>query len=38
MSSILAVLTGVLLAAGDSVTAVGIVPNLNRTEILVSVE
>lgn len=38
MSSILAVLTGVLLAAGDSVTAVSIVPNLNRTEILVSVE
>ena len=38
MSSILAVLTGVLLAAGDPVTALSIVPNLNRTEVLVSVE
>ncbi len=38
MSSILAVLTGLLLAAGDPVTAVSIVPNLTRTEVLVSVE
>ena len=38
MSSILAVLTGVLLTAGDPVTALSIVPNLNRTEVLVSVE
>ena len=38
MTSILAVLTGVLLAAGEPVTAVSIVPNLNRTEVLVSVE
>ena len=38
MSSILAVLTGVLLVAGDPVTALSIVPNLNRTEVLVSVE
>ncbi len=38
MSSILAVLAGVLLTAGDPVTALSIVPNLNRTEVLVSVE
>ena len=38
MSPILALLTGVLLTAGDPVTAVSIVPNLNRTEVLVSVE
>ena len=38
MSSILAVLTGVLLAAGDPVTAVSVVPNLTRTEVLVSIE
>ena len=38
MSPILAVLTGVLLTAGDPVTALSIVPNLNRTEVLVSVE
>ena len=38
MTSILTLLIGLLLSASELVTGVSVVPNLNRTEILVSVD
>ena len=38
MTSILTLLTGLILSASELVTGVSVVPNLNRTEILVSVD
>ena len=38
MTSIITLLTGLLLSASDLVTGVSVVPNMNRTEILVSVD
>ena len=38
MTSIVTLLIGLLLPANELVTGLSVVPNLNRTEILVSVE
>ena len=38
MTSILTLLIGLLLTASELVTGLSVVPNLNRTEILVSVD
>ncbi len=38
MTSILTLLIGLLLSASELVTGLSVVPNLNRTEILVAVD